>query len=210
MHAGFTLRDALEIVPYLDALGASHLYASPILAARSKSMHGYDVVDPRRVNPELGTESDLSALAAALHERGMGLLLDIVPNHMGTGPENIYWQDVLAHGRDSRYARWFDIAWDMHAHGKLVVPTLADESAEPQDHPHYREVHWKKGAREINYRRFFDVNDLVALRQEDPEVFTETHEYILQLVERGLVDGLRVDHIDGLRRPLEYLERLRE
>jgi (1->4)-alpha-D-glucan 1-alpha-D-glucosylmutase len=88
MHAGFTLRDALGIVPYLDALGVSHLYASPIFAARRGSMHGYDVVDPRRINPEIGDESDVVALAAALHERGMGLLLDIVPNHMGIGPEN--------------------------------------------------------------------------------------------------------------------------
>jgi malto-oligosyltrehalose synthase len=210
LHAGFTLRDALEIVPYLEAFGVSHLYASPIFAARRGSMHGYDVVDPHLVNPELGTESDLIALADALHERKMGLLVDIVPNHMGVGEENKYWQDVLATGRSSRYARWFDIAWDMHPHGKLVVPSLADESAPPEEHAHHRVVHWRKGAREINYRRFFDVNDLVALRVEDPEVYRETHEYLFQLIERGVIDGLRVDHIDGLRHPLAYLKRLRE
>lgn len=209
LHAGFTFRDATGIVPYLDAIGVSHVYTSPILAARKGSMHGYDVVDPTRVNPELGDEADLVALAEALHARGMGLIVDIVPNHMGTGPENAYWQDVLAHGRESPHARWFDIAWDMHPHGKLVVPSLADESAPPEEHAHHRVVHWRKGAREINYRRFFDVNDLVALRMEDPDVFHETHEYTLGLVERGVIDGLRVDHIDGLRHPLAYLERLR-
>jgi (1->4)-alpha-D-glucan 1-alpha-D-glucosylmutase len=210
LNAGFTLRDAVAVVPYLDALGVSHLYTSPVMQARPGSMHGYDVVDPRRVNPEIGSEADLIDLAAALHERDMALLVDIVPNHMGIGPENLYWRDVLTHGRESRYARWFDIAWDMHPHGKLVVPFLADESAEPEEHEHYRVVHWRKGLREINYRRFFDVNDLVGLRMEDPEVFRETHEYLLALVGRGVIDGLRVDHVDGLRHPLAYLKRLRE
>ena len=210
MHAKFTLRDAAAIVPYLEALGISHLYASPILVARRGSMHGYDVVDPRRINPELGDEAGVVALADALHQRGMGFIVDIVPNHMGIGPENPYWQDVLAHGKESPYARWFDIAWDMHQHGKLVVPSLADESASPEEHDHFRVVHWRKGAREINYRRFFDVNDLVALRMEDAAVFRETHEYLLQLIERGVIDGLRVDHIDGLRQPLAYLRRLRD
>jgi (1->4)-alpha-D-glucan 1-alpha-D-glucosylmutase len=210
LHAAFTLQDAIDIVPYLDALGVSHLYASPILAARRGSMHGYDVIDPRRINPELGGENDVIALAAALHDRGMGLIVDIVPNHMGIGPENAYWQDVLAHGRESRYARWFDIAWDMHPDGKVVVPFLADESAPPEEHAHYRLVHWKKGGRGINYRRFFDVNDLAALRMEDPEVFAETHEYIFALIERATIDGLRVDHIDGLRHPRAYLARVRE
>lgn len=278
MHAGFTLRDAIGIVPYLAALGISHLYASPIFAARPGSQHGYDVTDPCRINPELGTEDDLAALSAALHERGMGLLLDIVPNHMGTGRHNRYWEDVLLHGERSRYARWFDIAWDMHPDRKLVLPILADDldkviergelrvevdetgarlhhfdntlpispdtdapvrgegpallelaqwdpAAEHEaesryrsrdqlrallDRQHYRLLEWKRGPREINYRRFFDVNDLVALRMEDPEVFSQTHEYLLDLVARGLVDALRVDHIDGLRQPREYLVRLRD
>jgi malto-oligosyltrehalose synthase len=210
LHAGFTLPDALDIVPYLDALGISHLYTSPIFAARPGSKHGYDIVDPGRINPELGREGDLVALSDELHRRGMGLLLDIVPNHMGIAPENAYWQDVLAKGQQSRYAKWFDIAWDMHEDRKLVLPFLADENAEPEEHEHYRLVHWRKGAREINYRRFFDVNDLVGLRMEDPEVFRETHEYLFALIGRGFVDGLRVDHIDGLRDPAGYLGKLRE
>src|SRR5207244_1288335 len=108
LNAGFTLRDALAIVPYLHSLGISHLYASPIMTARPGSMHGYDVVDPHRINPEIGDEHALNALADALHSRGMGLLLDIVPNHMGIGPDNAYWQDVLQNGKGSRYAKWFD------------------------------------------------------------------------------------------------------
>jgi malto-oligosyltrehalose synthase len=270
LHAEFTLRDAIAIVPYLDALGISHLYASPILAARPGSRHGYDVVDPCRVNPELGTEGDLAALSAALHERGMGLLVDIVPNHMGIGARNRFWEDVLRHGERSPYARWFDIAWDMHPDRKLVLPILSDDldkviergelrvevdetgarlhhfdhtlpispDTEPEtlqlaqwdpaaereaesryrnrdqlrallERQHYRLLDWRKGPREINYRRFFDVDDLVALRMEDPDVFTETHGYLLDLVGRGVIDGLRVDHVDGLRQPRDYLARLR-
>jgi (1->4)-alpha-D-glucan 1-alpha-D-glucosylmutase len=272
MHAGFTLRDALAIVPYLDALGTSHLYASPVLMARTGSQHGYDVVDPHRINPELGGLPELEELARALHERGMGLLLDIVPNHMGIGQQNPYWEDVLTHGERSRYAKWFDIDWGMHADRRLVLPFLSGEldevigrgelrvvvtehgirlhhfdnsvpvspdtapealhlaqwdpatareteadyqgvDAKPRllellDRQHYRLVGWRRGPREINYRRFFDVNDLVALRMEDPAVFAETHTLILDLVARGIVDGLRIDHIDGLKNPRAYLARL--
>lgn len=270
LHAQFRLADATAIVPYLHALGVSHLYASPILVARPGSQHGYDVVDPARINPELGDERDLITLSDALHERGMGLLVDIVPNHMGIGAHNRYWEDVLAHGERSRYAKWFDIAWDMHDDRKLVLPFLADDldrvierdelrvevnhngarlvhfdnsvpisaDTEPEalqlaqwdpaaggeaavqfrgeglrsilERQHYRLVGWRRGPRELNYRRFFDVNDLVALRMEDPEVFAATHAYTLDLIGRGIVDALRVDHIDGLRNPLPYLQRLRE
>ena len=272
LNRQFTLADARGIVPYLDRLGVSHLYCSPILAARPGSTHGYDVVDPKRINPELGSLDDLRALAAALHERGMGILLDIVPNHMGIGPANTYWEDVLTHGVHSRYARWFDVDWESAGH-KIVLPVLGDEldavlgrdeltldvaertprlryfdsswPVDPATLPdelqlakfdptavadpnvflrgeegrqrmralleaqHYRLVHWRRGPDEINYRRFFDVNDLAALRQEDPAVFDETHELVLALVAEELVDGLRVDHVDGLLDPLGYLERLR-
>src|SRR3954464_11810761 len=99
LNKQFTLSDARAIVPYLDRLGVSHLYCSPILAARPGSTHGYDVIDPKRVNPEIGSIDDLRALAAGPPERGMGILLDIVPNHMGIGPSNGYWEDVLTHGQ---------------------------------------------------------------------------------------------------------------
>ena len=275
MNHAFRFPDALGIVPYLHSLGVSHLYVSPILAARRGSMHGYDVADPTRVNPELGTEDDLRALAAALHERGMGLVVDIVPNHMGTGPDNPFWEDVLAHGERSRYARWFDIDWrGAPGHRKIVLPVLGDEldavltrgelrldvgdsdkrllygqqsfpldpgtltpemqlalwdpeaitdptallaSTEGREGlrhlleaQHYRLTFWRHAPTELNYRRFFDVNELVALRMEDPAVFAETHALVLRWVREGVVDGLRVDHVDGLADPLGYLQRLRE
>ena len=272
LNKQFTLEDARAIVPYLDRLGVSHLYCSPILAARPGSTHGYDVIDPARVNPEIGSIDDLRALAQALHERGMGILLDIVPNHMGIGPSNTYWEDVLTHGTRSRYARWFDVDWAAADH-KVVLPVLGDElekvlerdelsldvkertprlryfdnswPVDPATLPgelqlakldptaisdpavffqgeegqrriralldaqHYRLAFWRRAHDEINYRRFFDVNELAALRQEDPEVFAATHELILSLVGEGSIDGLRVDHVDGLLDPLGYLEQLR-
>ena len=276
MNASFTFAEARARVPYFAALGVSHLYCSPILAARHGSMHGYDVIDPSRLNPELGSEGDLRALASELRAHDMGLVVDIVPNHMGIGAENRYWDDVLTHGERSRYARWFDIDWSASpGRGRQVVlPILADEldrvlergelgvrvsgSVSPRvryfnhdlpidpaslppelqlaeldaaetgelaqlfsaragrerlrvllDAQHYRLVHWRRGPAEINYRRFFEVNDLAAIRVEDEVVFHETHAYIVRLVNEGVIDGLRVDHVDGLRDPLQYLERLR-
>jgi (1->4)-alpha-D-glucan 1-alpha-D-glucosylmutase len=271
MNAGFTLANARQRVGYFAELGVSHLYLSPIFAARRGSMHGYDVVDPSRINPELGDEDELRTLANDLRERDMGIILDVVPNHMGIGAENRYWDDVLTHGESSRYAKWFDIDWTHH---KIVLPVLGDEldrviekrelrvkliegetprityfgesfpidpnslppelqlaQVDPEeagtladlysssegaerlrallDAQHYRLVFWRHGATQINYRRFFDVNDLAALRAEDPAVFAETHEYVLRLVNEGVVDGLRVDHVDGLRRPAAYLAQLR-
>ncbi|MBX3746879.1 MAG: malto-oligosyltrehalose synthase [Verrucomicrobiae bacterium] len=128
-HAGFTLRDGLAVVPYLDALGVSHVYASPLLRARSGSLHGYDGCDPTRLNPELGSEGDLEALVEALRRRGMGLVLDLVPNHMAVGtPENRWWWEVLRDGRASRYAGYFDIDWEAApgdgAGGRVMVPVL--------------------------------------------------------------------------------------
>ncbi len=126
----FRLADALKLVPYLDGLGISHVYASPLFKAVPKSMHGYDVCDFNQLNPELGTEADLEKLAAALHRKKMGLVLDIVPNHMGiASPENLWWWDVLAHGKNSRFAARFDIDWkppDKDLRGKILVPILGD------------------------------------------------------------------------------------
>ena len=129
LNAGFTLADARAHVEYLVRLGVSHIYCSPVLAARAGSTHGYDVVDPARINSELGTETDLRALSQDLHARDMGLVLDIVPNHMGMSAENPYWDSVLAHGERSRYARWFDIDWSSGAGGRRTVtlPILGDD-----------------------------------------------------------------------------------
>jgi (1->4)-alpha-D-glucan 1-alpha-D-glucosylmutase len=338
LHAGFPLSAARALVPYLSRLGVSHLHCSPILRSRRGSTHGYDVVDPRQVDPELGTEADLEALHRELAAHGMGIVLDIVPNHMAASSENPAWDDVLAHGPASRFSRWFDIDWratERELRSRVLLPILgtpltgviqrgeiALESPDgvprvryfahdlpldpstlppvldraltgcrevlPGEHPActelaevlatlrrlprrnargaaalarrrewsessltrlreladrvpevaraiqdaasgfrgrdgrrdrlrrlldaqvYRLAHWRRAAREINYRRFFDVNDLVALQMEDPEVFAQTHALPLEWRRRGWVDGFRIDHPDGLLDPLGYFQRLAE
>ncbi|MBA4064341.1 MAG: malto-oligosyltrehalose synthase [Isosphaera sp.] len=339
-HTGFTLRDALAAVPYLHALGVTHLYASPLLTARPGSTHGYDVTDHAGLNPEVGTEDDLAALSAALRARGMGLLLDAVPNHMSVGPGNAWWADVLEHGPASPFAGYFDIAWSdsprPQMHGRLLLPVLGDQygavlesggivpvfadggfhvrvhesrlpldprtyglilgpaadrlradlgdahpaavellsllhavrNLPPRDDPDpqrvaegrvecaairrrlgelperfpeaagavagavaavagspgdpasfaaldelleaqaYRPCFWRVASDEINYRRFFDVNELVALSTEREDVFRAVHATWLRWAADGLVDGLRIDHPDGLFDPKGYLERL--
>ncbi|HEU4975508.1 MAG TPA: malto-oligosyltrehalose synthase [Baekduia sp.] len=163
---------ARDLVPYLADLGVSHVYLSPSFQAREGSTHGYDVVDPRRVSDALGGEEGLRALADTAHEHGLGLVLDIVPNHMAADDENPYWSDPRLR------AKFFDL----------------DPDAELPP----------------GWRRFFDISELAGVRMEDPEVFAETHELALRLVAEGVVDGLRVDHPDGLADPVEYLRRLRD
>ena len=331
LHAEFGFARVREIADYLHRLGVSHVYSSPILRARPGSKHGYDVADPTLANPELGGDDERIAMIDALHECDLGLILDIVPNHMGTGPSNPYWQDVLTHGRSSSYARWFDVEWEASsraAPGRLLLPVLGDEREsvlargelglawehgalhvkyfdsrfptdpatlpsvvrDPGDQtqvgpeerealrsiladlerlpPHdvaadgsvrrdaadallqrlraltdassplreliersadefargpegaermrafldaqpYRLRFWRLAPRDLNYRRFFDINELVALRMEDPEVFAETHECVLAWIADRSLDGVRIDHIDGLLDPLRYLQRLR-
>lgn len=332
----FRFVDAQSLVPYFSRLGVTHVYASPILRARQASTHGYDVVDPKTINPELGDKTILINLVTDLRKFGLGLMLDIVPNHMAASIENPYWRDVLTYGPSSPFARWFDIKWrmpDPNLWGRVLVPVLGEPRARvlekdqlrlvwsdgrfllkyfehvfpvdpstvpeiceyglddlkaslPGDHPAlakigeilgrlkklpklvgrlrrqvkidrdeteqwlsefaqvvvqspriqqwaeqtaerfgqgeagrrrmkkfldnqpYRLLHWRDAARTINYRRFFDINELISIRQEDPQVFEETHATVLRWVDDGLVDGLRVDHIDGLRDPLGYLQRL--
>jgi (1->4)-alpha-D-glucan 1-alpha-D-glucosylmutase len=335
LHAGFPLSHALSLVPYLHRLGVSHIHCSPLLQARTGSTHGYDVVDPTHLDPELGTEEDLAQLVEALRQRGMGLVLDIVPNHMAASPENPAWEDLLAHGLASRYARWFDVDWrtnERYLRFRVLLPVLGDVRArvlargeislaledgrvrvryfehswpldpgtlapvlfeaaaecdrllgpghdaggafreiggrlrrlprrtnrspraiarrrevaaaeldrfgqlcnQPEvaeavrraaetfgkgaegvvrlrrllDSQVYRLTYWRRAAREINYRRFFDINDLIALHMEDPEVFAETHALVLEWRRRGWIDGFRIDHPDGLLDPLEYFRRL--
>ncbi len=248
-HKDFTFADAEALVPYLDELGISHLYASPITTARSGSTHGYDVVDPTRINPELGGEDAFRSLVAALRARDIGVIIDIVPNHMGAaGGENAWWNDVLRHGEDSEYARYFDIDW----REKLVLPILGDPLAETVasgalkveqvegryfleaygdhrlplrdedqataatddiaaliDRQHYRLASWRVANDELNWRRFFTINDLAGLRAEDPIVFDATHALYFRLYAEGLIDGVRVDHVDGLTDPASYCRQLR-
>ncbi|HYT95393.1 MAG TPA: malto-oligosyltrehalose synthase [Gemmataceae bacterium] len=342
-HAGFTFHDALRIVPYLRDLGVTHCYASPYLKARPGSQHGYDIVDHRQLNPEIGSNEDYAAWVEALHEHGLGQILDIVPNHMGIlGNENLWWNDVLENGPASPYAAYFDIAWyashrpelwgkvllpilgapygkaleaqelrlgytggafavhyfehwfpiDPHTYGlilgsgldeltqglgaeapslveyqsiltavkhlpprSLVEPgrvaerqrekevikrrldALTQEHAQIREHIErtvaafngtagdrhsfdaldgllneqaYRLAFWRVAADEINYRRFFDVNELAALSMEREEVFAATHELVLRFLREGKVNGLRIDHPDGLYDPKQYLQRLQQ
>jgi (1->4)-alpha-D-glucan 1-alpha-D-glucosylmutase len=321
LHRGFTFRDALDLVPYLAELGVSHIYASPITEARPGSTHGYDIVNHNRLNPEIGSDEDFRALVDALHQHEMGLILDIVPNHMGVGQDNAWWLDVLEWGEDSPYARYFDINWDAaraDLKGRVLLPVLGDQygailekgeialrfdagegsfsfwyyehrfpvspllygrilaagpvpaalapelsalkrvhrdaararadelkrrlaeaAQDPDiaafietavkawigapgrpasfrplhrllDQQAYRLAYWRVAAEEINYRRFFNINDLAGLRIELPELFDETHRFVFELAERGDVDGLRIDHIDGLFDPTAYAAALRE
>ena len=309
----FGFDDAAALAPYLARLGVSHVYCSPVFIARPGSRHGYDVTDPTRLNPELGDEAAFRAMAAAFRAEGLGLVLDIVPNHMGVGGEtNDYWLDVLAWGPESRYAGWFDIDWESAypgLRGKLLVPVLSEgygtvlssgdlglrldgrdgrfavwaygshklpvcprhygrilragehedlagmadllASATPDDPgwarlferiareaeelgPAIAAFRGRKGDRgswhrldaliagqswwparysladdAINYRRFFTITELAGLRIEDEAVFEATHGLVLRLLEDGVIEGLRIDHIDGLRDPKAYVARLR-
>jgi (1->4)-alpha-D-glucan 1-alpha-D-glucosylmutase len=196
----FTFADAQGIADYLARLGVGALYASPMLDAREGSTHGYDVVDPTRARPELGGEEARQALQARLEELGLALVVDIVPNHMVV--PNPWWDDVLEHGQASKYARYFDIDWSS---GKVLLPVLAEDAAdEPGEH--FVRVNWRRGNQELNYRRFFDITELAAVRVEDPEVFDATHHEVL----KWGVEGLRIDHPDGLADPGGYFRRLRE
>ena len=345
LHGGFGFAEATRLVPYLSALGISHLYTSPPLKARKGSQHGYDVVDHGMLNPELGTRAEFDAMVAALHAHEMGLVIDIVPNHMGVlDGDNAWWLDVLENGEASAWADFFDIDWhaaDPALAGKVLLPILGDQyglvleageltlgfdaargyftvsysahrlpvdpssygallrealrSAPAQalrsggtagatlarlagefdrlptrsttdpaarqrrqrdktrlkaelkqaagempalaaaiaavvaglngrvgvrasfdaldaliDAQAYRLAHWHIASDEINYRRFFDVNELAALRMERPEVFEATHGLVLELTASGAVDGLRIDHPDGMADPAGYFERLQQ
>src|SRR5258705_6389842 len=211
----FTFADALDVLDYLDDLGVSHLYLSPILTAIEGSTHGYDVTDPTTVSAALGGPEGLARLSAAARARGMGLIVDIVPNHVGVErPEqNRWWYDVLAHGRSSPYATYFDVDWDLAPDGRIVLPVLgSDDDAAPPGYPaddrHYRLIGWRHGI--CGYRRFFSITSLAGLRQEHRAVFDATHVEVKRWFSEGLVDGLRIDHPDGLSNPTGYLAWLRE
>jgi (1->4)-alpha-D-glucan 1-alpha-D-glucosylmutase len=318
----FRFEDARAIVPYLAALGIDYIYASPYLKARPGSEHGYDVVDPNSLNPEIGTPEEHAALIDTAQAAGLGHLLDFVPNHMGIGgSENPWWQDVLEWGEGSPYAEFFDINWRplrSEMRGKVLVPFLGDyygrvlergelaphfdpatgtfaieyfdrrfplathtygnllaravenvagsawplralaaefvgasreraaelksELAEVARDPaavraiedalgtfrvgadpdaidrlddllsrqNYRLAYWRVSADEINYRRFFDINDLVGVRVEDAEVLGATHRFVFELIASGRVQGLRIDHVDGLFNPGGYCALLQD
>ncbi|BAF87402.1 alpha amylase [Azorhizobium caulinodans ORS 571] len=274
-HKGFTFADAEALVPYLAGLGVSHLYASPLTVAVPGSTHGYDVVDPTRINPELGGDEGFDRLSRALTANGMGLLLDIVPNHMAASQHNPFWMQMLECGPEADGARLFDVFWET---GKLLLPVLGEplratleagafslqphydtrrivlcyggnvfplrpesvrqimeaaglkedlgalgiddraaleaaltrvDLAEIIEAQHWRLAWWRTAAHDLNYRRFFNITDLVGVRIEDREVFDFVHRLPLDLVRQGRVHGLRVDHVDGLADPAGYCARLR-
>jgi (1->4)-alpha-D-glucan 1-alpha-D-glucosylmutase len=236
---GFTFADAEELLDYLDELGISHVYLSPVMTAVHGSPHGYDVTDPTTVSAELGGADGLARLSAAARARGMGLVVDIVPNHVGIDkPEqNPWWWDVLTHGRSSRYAQFFDIDWDL-GDGRIILPLLGSDDdisdltvdghrlrlgdlalpiapgtgegtgAEVHERQHYRLVGWRNGV--CGYRRFFSITSLAGLRQEDRAVFDAWHGEVARWFTENLVDGVRIDHPDGLTNPMGYLAWLRE
>ena len=237
---GFTFADAENLLDYLDDLGVSHLYLSPIITPVAGSTHGYDVADPTTVSAELGGPEGLARLSAAARARGLGVIVDIVPNHVGIDqPEqNQWWWDVMRHGRSSDYATFFDIDWDLDPQGRIVLPLLGSDDdvanlevdgdllrlgslalpiapdtsggtgAEVHDRQHYRLVGWRNGV--CGYRRFFSITSLAGLRQEDRAVFDASHAEVARWFTEGLVDGVRIDHPDGLSDPSGYLAWLRE
>ncbi|WP_043709239.1 malto-oligosyltrehalose synthase [Leifsonia aquatica] len=236
----FTLRDAAQVLDHVHRLGADWVYLSPLLQAEQGSAHGYDVVDHSRVDESRGGPGALRDFSAAAHERGMRVLVDIVPNHMGvaTPHDNAWWWEVLAEGPDAEHAGFFDIDWTFGG-GRVRLPVLGEgpdeldalrvedgelryydhrfpiaegtgdgSPREVHDRQHYELMSWRRADDELNYRRFFAVNTLAGLRVEDERVFADTHAEIGRWLREGLVDGLRVDHPDGLRDPGGYLERL--
>ncbi|MEW2299575.1 malto-oligosyltrehalose synthase [Streptomyces sp. NPDC006655] len=242
LQPDFPFSAAEAAVPYLASLGVSHLHLSPVLEAVPGSTHGYDVVDHARVREELGGEDGLRALSGTARAHGLGLVVDIVPNHMAMSPRHNHalWE-VLREGPKSPYARWFDVDWEAQG-GQLLLPVLGAPVGEVlgqlavdgevlRYHEHafplregtaglplpelldaqwYRPVWWRLARTELNYRRFFSISELIGVRVEDPEVFDATHAKILQLLHEGVLDGLRIDHPDGLADPTGYLARLHE
>ncbi|CAA0092180.1 Putative maltooligosyl trehalose synthase [Mycolicibacterium vanbaalenii] len=236
----FTFADAEKLVDYFAELGISHLYLSPILTAAEGSSHGYDVTDPTTVSAELGGPEGLQRLADAAHSRNLGLIVDIVPNHVGVDVprQNRWWWDVLTYGRESAFSSYFDIDWTLDPDGRIVLPVLGSDDdvadltvdgevlrlgdleypicpgtgdgtgAEVHDRQHYKLVGWRNGS--CGYRRFFSITSLAALRQEDRTVFDATHAEVGRWFAENLVDGIRIDHPDGLSDPAGYLGWLRE
>jgi (1->4)-alpha-D-glucan 1-alpha-D-glucosylmutase len=260
-HKAFRFEHAARLADYFAKLGISHIYASPILKARAGSTHGYNVVDFGQINPELGGEVQFRLMVRELRARGIGIIVDIVPNHMAVGQnDNAWWLDVLRNGRASAFADYFDIDWDAPGledkilapfidgppeqafqQGKLKLvrengeiafayydhrfPLRQEDSAALRDadlatltkddmtsllaRQHYVLSDWRDADARINWRRFFDITELAALRMENDAAFEAVHAKTLALYAEGLIDGLRVDHIDGLSDPCAYCRKLR-
>ncbi len=237
------LNDAAALVPQLSALGVDWVYLSPLLQSEPGSSHGYDVTDHSVTDETRGGRAGLAALADAAHAAGMGVIVDIVPNHVGvaTPPLSVWWWDVLRRGRDSAHALAFDVDWDLGG-GKIRLPVLGDavdghdeldalsivdgelryydnvfpiadgtgEGTPREVHArqHYELMNYRRADTELNYRRFFAITSLAGIRVELPEIFAQSHVEIRHWIEQGWVDGLRIDHPDGLADPERYLDDL--
>ncbi|MET0865584.1 MAG: malto-oligosyltrehalose synthase, partial [Nakamurella sp.] len=234
------LHRAAALVPYLQLLGVDWVYLSPELAAEPGSPHGYDVVNHAQVDESRGGAAGLAAAAEAAHTAGLGVLVDIVPNHVGvaTPPLSVWWWDVLKYGQSSAHAVAFDIDWEFGG-GKIRIPILGDGDGEldalqivdgelryhehrfpiadgtgtgtprqVHDRQHYLLMNYRRADAELNYRRFFAINTLAGIRVELPAIFASSHAEIARWVEQGWVDGLRIDHPDGLADPGGYLDDL--
>ncbi|MCH9626527.1 MAG: Maltooligosyl trehalose synthase [Chlamydiales bacterium] len=252
LNADFSLKKAIEVLPYLEELGVEGVYCSPFYDAYSA--HGYDITNPNALNPKIGTPDEYAHFCSELKRLGLKQIIDVVPNHMGIcGGKNAWWQDVLEKGPHSEYARFFDINWNPEQKeltNRVLLPILessytdALENKEIQLHQdkdrfwlqykdfplplarhtygligkldrlleaqYYRLAHWKAASEEINYRRFFNIHELAAIRIEDQHVLDTHHKWLFQLIEEGHIQGLRIDHPDGLYDPVTYLDRLRE
>lgn len=247
-HAAFTFQDLEEIIPYLKKLGIKTIYASPIFDAVPGSMHGYDGVNPNRINPEIGTLEQLKKISKNLNELGISWIQDIVPNHMGFHQNNGWLMDVLKRGEESAYRPYFDIVSQDLTKDPLMVPFLGDDpgtliengelnliNKEGESYLKYHDSQWplksdtdltqplsdilnqqyyrlcnyRESHKHMNYRRFFTVNSLICLNIQDPIVFQDYHKLSKQLLDEGIIQGLRIDHVDGLFDPSTYLTQLR-
>lgn len=261
-HKDFNFKDFEEILPYLNQLGIRTIYASPIFEATPESTHGYNITNPHRINPEIGSLAQLKNLREKIDEYSIRWIQDIVPNHMAFHPKNQWLMDVLEKGPESKYAAFFDITWSSELYnGRLMVPFLgssfkdvvknkelkiiednnslffkyydniypinpdtsqsiksedledinnsSEKLTEIHERQYYRLCHWQETNNQINFRRFFTINGLISLNMQDPQVFKEYHKLVKELLEEGLIDGLRIDHVDGMYDPASYLTQLR-
>lgn len=215
-HKDFSFNDLEKIIPYLQRLGVRTIYASPIFEAVPGSQHGYDGTNPNRINPEIGTEEQLRRISAQLKENNIGWIQDIVPNHLAFDEHNPWLMDVLEKGQSSAYASYFDIDWQHPAYpGRLMVPFPGSELEKilhdkfPGE-KNYAVCDWRETDSTINYRRFFLVNGLICTNIHDDQVFSAYHTLVKKLVDDGIFQGIRIDHVDGLYDPTKYLNDLRK
>lgn len=232
----FPFPKATKLIPYLHDLGIEMIYTSPYLAIEDGSPNPYMIVSPDKIHEELGGEEAFKDFCTACNDLGMMHMMDLVPNHMGATPVNEWWFEVLKKGKRSKYAKFFDIEWDAGG-GKVILPVLSDDAKirkgkgvvivngrrypmrkgteelplrKALEKQHYEMIHWKEGASRVNYRRFFDITDLVGLKMEDPSVYDRYDEKAFDWMNDGFIKAFRIDHPDGLWDPESYLKQIKK